>query len=74
MQGGCLTPMASFATINNNELMLKTAIISGCGLEYNFQQLNTQQISHEQAKKLGNNLASKTKAEAGLLWQKISTL
>ena len=74
MQGGCLTPMASFATINKNELMLKTAIISDCGLEYNFQQLNTQQISHEQAKKLGNNLAIKTKAEACSLWQKISTL
>jgi len=74
MQGGCLTPMASFATINNNELMLKTAIISDCGLEYNFQQLNTQQISHEQAKKLGKDLAIKTKAEAGSLWQKISTL
>ncbi len=74
MQGGCLTPMASFATINKNELVLKTAIISDCGLEYNFQQLNTQQISHEQAKKLGNNLAIKTKAEACSLWQKISTL
>jgi len=73
MQGDCLTPMASFATLNNNTLTLKTAIISNCGLEYNFQQLNTNIISHQEAIKLGKTLALKTKNEANSLWQKISS-
>jgi hydroxymethylbilane synthase len=72
MQGSCLTPMASFAIINNQELTLKTAIISPCGSEYNFQQISTCQISHVEAKRIGNNLANKTKLEASSLWQKIS--
>ena len=73
MQGDCFTPMASFATINNNSLTLKTAIISSCGLEYNFQQLNTNIISHQEAINLGKTLALKTKNEAPSLWQKISS-
>ena len=73
IQGNCFTPMASFATINNNTLTLKTAIISSCGSEYNFQQLNTNIISSKEAKKLGNTLALKTKTEANSLWQKISS-
>jgi len=73
MQGDCFTPMASFATINNNTLTLQTAIISSCGSEYNFQQLNTNIISSEEAQKLGNTLALKTKNEANSLWQKISS-
>ena len=73
IQGNYFTPMASFATINNNTLTLKTAIISSCGSEYNFQQLNTNIISSKEAKKLGNTLALKTKTEANSLWQKISS-
>ena len=73
MQGDCLTPMASFATINHNILTLKTAIISNCGSEHYFQQLSTKIISHHEAKKLGNTLALKTKTEAHSLWQKISS-